>query len=90
MKSISKSAVIGFLFGTVGIFALSFLSLISQVFEVAFSPLFWPGRTIAAMFVGSSANDTQVLLLTLCNGVIYAILFVVIALIWKRIKRKSA
>jgi hypothetical protein len=86
MFSVSKHAVLGFLFGTIGIFALSSLSLVSHIFEVVLSPLFWPGRFMAATFVGASVSNTQVLLLTLFNGVLYAVIFALIGYAWRKFR----
>jgi hypothetical protein len=65
----------GFLFGTLGMFILAALSLLFAPIELIAMPLFVPGRFAASLFVGSEGSDAQVVLLTIFNGVLYALIF---------------
>lgn len=87
MSTTFKHGLFGFLFGTLGMFAFSALSLLSQVFEFISAPLFWPGRFLAATFVGSEGSDLAVAMLTISNGILYAIIFIVIGMFVRRSKR---
>jgi len=71
----NKLAIFGFLFGTVGMFVLAALSLVSVTFEVLAGPLFWPGRALSAALFGTEGSDVAVAFLTLCNGLFYAAIF---------------
>jgi hypothetical protein len=68
-------AILGFLFGTIGILLLSSLSLVSQTIELISAPFFWPGQKIAELFFGENAGNGSVIALTLFNGVLYALIF---------------
>lgn len=82
-KRASKSLIYGFLFGTVGMFILAGLALIFQPVEIITDFLFAPGRYLAAQFAGPEGSNTEVLILTLLNGVVYALIF---ALVYKACK----
>lgn len=87
MSTTFKHGLFGFLFGTLGMFAFSALSLLSQVFEFISAPLFRPGRFLAATFVGSEGSDLAVAMLTISNGILYAIIFILIGMFVRRSKR---
>jgi hypothetical protein len=74
----------GFLFGTLGLFALAALSLISGVAELVFAPLFWPARFLSARLAGAQGSTGEVVLLTLFNGLLYALLFATIVVLLTR------
>lgn len=66
--------LLGFLFGIPGLWLLSLLSLLFQWAEAAFRPLFEPARALAAWMVrDGSANNLEVLVLFLFNGVLYGL-----------------
>jgi hypothetical protein len=67
--------IIGFLFGSFGLYVLALLALIFPFFEALGSILFAPGRILARMLLGSNGSSLDVLLLTIANGILYAILF---------------
>jgi hypothetical protein len=69
-------ALSGFLFGTIGLYMLAILSLMSQTFEMISGPFMAPGRLAAELAVGPNGSDAAVLALTLFNGVFYALLAV--------------
>ena len=75
MTKPQKYLVGGFLFGALGLYVLAVLSLASQVFETIFAPLFVFGRTVAALFVGSEGTTVEVVVLSIFNGLFYAIIF---------------
>jgi hypothetical protein len=72
-----RLAAIGFLFGTIGVYLLAGVSLVSPLFEFVSAPLLAPGRFMAERLVGPDATDGDVALLTLLNGVFYMLVFVV-------------
>jgi uncharacterized membrane protein len=76
-----KPLVWGFLFGTVGMYALAMLSLMFQTAELITRPLFVPGRYLSERFAGAEGSTLEVLLLTFANGLFYALLFLLIAVI---------
>lgn len=87
MTKPQKYSLAGFLFGALGLYVLAALSLISQVFELIFVPLFTPGRTMSALFVGSEGSNLDVLLLSVFNGLFYALIFYVVGCLLARSKK---
>lgn len=75
MSKSVKFALIGFIFGTLGLYILSAVSLFSSVVEFLSAPILWPGRTMTALLVGPNGSDLAVFLLTIFNGVLYALIF---------------
>ena len=51
---------------------------------VTISPLFYPGRWLGAQIGGANGSTLEVVLLTLFNGILYALLFVLIRIIAKK------
>lgn len=84
MKPPLKYFIIGFLFGALGLYVLSALSLALPFFEVVAGPLFWPGRFLSETFVGSEGSDIVVLLLTLFNGVFYGLVFAIVGFLFTK------
>lgn len=84
-----KPALWGFVFGTAGLFVLGMLSLASNAVAAVSSPLFWPGRTAAAAFVGPVGSNGAVALLTLGNGILYALVFVVMSAVIRAFRPKK-
>ena len=82
-----KGLVFGFLFGTLGLWLLAILSLISQVFEFLSSFLFAPGRALSAALFGAQGSDGAVALLMLANGILYALVGLLIQWIILRAKK---
>jgi hypothetical protein len=72
-----RLAAAGFLFGTIGVYLLAGISLVSPLFEVVSAPLLAPGRFAAERLVGPDATNGDVALLTLLNGLFYMAVFVV-------------
>lgn len=65
----------GFLFGTVGMFLLSMLSLVFQPVELVTQPLFAFGRWLSEiMITDGSANNAEVAVLILGNGILYGVI----------------
>ena len=86
MSTTFKHGLFGFLFGTLGMFAFSALSLLSQTFEAISAPLFLPGRYLSATFVGSQGSDLAVAILTISNGILYAVIFMFIGMMLRRLR----
>lgn len=78
MNKTLKAAIWGFLFGTVGLFILSALALMLPFFEAIGNVLTAPIKMISARFAGSEGSNGEVFLLTLLNGILYAIIFAVV------------
>jgi hypothetical protein len=81
-RSIGTWFLWGFLFGTLGLWALAALSLGVPFVETVTAPLFLPGRTLAKVFFfnnGSSLGDLGVSILTLLSGLFYGIVFLAVA-----------
>jgi hypothetical protein len=66
--------MLGFLFGTGGMFLLAMLSLMFAAAERIANVFFIPGRYMAAQFVGPQGSNTEVFLLTLFNGILYGLI----------------
>ncbi len=81
-----KALIWGFLFGTVGLFLLSALALIFQPVEIVKDWLTIPVRALSQQFAGTDGSNVEVLILTLGNGILYALLFFLVSLIIKRNK----
>jgi hypothetical protein len=74
LKKNKKGLIWGFLFGTVGIFLIALLSLMTPIVEIISMPFLMPGRYFSSLITGGSdASDIQVALLYLCTGIFYAI-----------------
>lgn len=84
MNKAIKYGLWGFLFGTIGLYALAMLSLMMPFIEMLASPLMYPGRWLGSFINGSDGSTGEVLLLTLFNGILYAVLFVLIRIIAKK------
>ncbi len=88
-RTYHKGLILGFLFGTVGVFLLALLSLIHPIFEITVSPLLWPGRFFASILAGSSASTPIVIVLYLCTGVFYAIIGLLLQIIARSAHHKE-
>lgn len=64
---------IGFVFGTIGMFALALLSLIFPFVEQLSVPFLLPGHLFADAFAGSSASAWMVTFLYVLTGLFYAL-----------------
>lgn len=90
MKSpYAKPLILGFLFGTLGMFILAMLSLVLQPVEWATAILFAPGRFMSAQFAGPDGSNLEVALLTLFNGVFYAAFFLLVRWIISLIRARK-
>jgi|GEM_PF-2976070 len=70
---------IGFLFGVLGLWILSMLSLALPVVELLSQPLFALGRSLsAAIATDGSMGNLGVAFLTIVNGVFYGLIGVLI------------
>jgi hypothetical protein len=76
MSRTHRLAALGFLFGTIGVYLLAGVSLVSPLFEVVSAPLLSPGRLAADRLIGPEGTDGDVALLTLLNGLFYMLVFV--------------
>lgn len=72
LRDHSIGLVAGFLFGTVGIFALALLSLMHPLLEAVSAPFLLPGRAVAGFVAGPSASSWTVTGLYLLTGLFYA------------------
>lgn len=79
-----KALIWGFVFGIVGMYVLAMLSLIFAPIEAASGFLFAPGRYLSERFAGPGASNSEVVLLTLANGIFYAIIFYLISKLWRK------
>jgi len=79
-----KYARWGFLFGAIGLYALAALSLISPILEKMAAPFLYPGRWLSLLVAGTDGSVVEVILLTLFNGILYAAIFVLVAIIAKK------
>jgi hypothetical protein len=82
LKEYKVGLIAGFLFGTVGLFVLAALSLISNVFEIISAPLLFLGKSLAP----SNGSTVTVILLTLVNGIFYALVGAAVQFIIRKIK----
>lgn len=76
----------GFVFGTLGVFVLAVLSLVSPFFETLFSPLLWPGKWIASVLTPVSASPLQLVVLYAFTGFFYAFTGLLIQIVVRAIK----
>jgi hypothetical protein len=91
MRPMARYAMFGALFGAVGLFGLSALSMISPWVEKIADRMLWPGRYLAEQLFGSSMTDQQVVLLAAMNGLLYALVFVILGtLMFGNARRRSA
>lgn len=74
-----KPFIWGFIFGAVGLYLLAMLALITPIFETIGNLLFFPGRYLAEQFVGAEGGNMAVILLSLFNGLLYGVIFIVLA-----------
>jgi hypothetical protein len=66
--------ILGFLFGTIGLFLLTFLALTVPYADAILSPLYAPGRFVAGVLTGGGdGTDALVAVLYLFNGLLYAV-----------------
>jgi hypothetical protein len=72
-----RLAAAGFLFGTFGLWLLAGWGMVFPLLEVVAAPFLAPGRFLADRIVGPDGSDGEVALLTLMNGLVYMVLFVV-------------
>lgn len=79
-----KSFLLGFLFGTAGLYVLSALSLVFSVVEKVSTPLMWPGRYAAELFAGTEGSDFEVVILIIGNGVLYGLAFLLLAKLFRK------
>jgi len=79
MTTYKKPLVWGFLFGTLGLYVLAFFALMIPFVETISGFLFAPGRFLASQFAGSDGTTSEVVLLMLANGILYAAVFALIA-----------
>lgn len=86
MTTYKKSAIWGFLFGTVGLYVLAFLALILPFIESVGNFLFGPGRFLERTFTGPDGSTLEVVLLMIGNGIIYAIIFVLIDMARRKLR----
>lgn len=84
MRRPLKYALWGFLFGTFGLYALAALSLMSPIIEMIVVPFLYPGRWLAEIIAGSEGTTGDVIVLALFNGILYALLFMLIRVIAKK------
>jgi prepilin signal peptidase PulO-like enzyme (type II secretory pathway) len=84
MHKAIKYGLLGFFFGTVGLYLLAMVSLMTPILEFLVSPLFFPGRWLGGQIGGADGSTGEVILLTLFNGILYALLFVLIRIIAKQ------
>lgn len=84
MRKALQYGTYGFLFGTVGLYALAMLSLLHPMIELLASPLLYPGRVLGSLIGGPDGSTGEALLLALFNGCLYALLFVLIRIIAKQ------
>ncbi len=75
----TKAIIWGFLFGTIGLFILSALALIFQPIEIIKDWLSLPIRIVAQRLAGSEGSNLEVLLLTVGNGLLYALIFYLVS-----------
>jgi hypothetical protein len=69
----------GFLFGTVGLFAIAVLSLIFAPFEILAAPVLQPGKWMAAVLArDGNAGTGTIILLYLFTGCFYGIVGVAV------------
>jgi hypothetical protein len=76
-KPYLMSFILGFLFGTAGMYLLAMLSLLFVAAEGIADVFLAPGRYMAEQFAGPQGSDTEVLLLTLFNGILYGLVFLI-------------
>lgn len=81
--------IVGFLFGTVGIFLLALVSLMFPAAEMFAAPLLAPGRYVASVVTGPSASTPMVIFLYLCTGLMYAFVGFVLELLLSRMFTKK-
>lgn len=79
----------GFLFGTVGIFVLAALSLISSFLETLFFPLLQPGKWIASVLIPATASPLQIGLLYIITGVFYACVGLLVHIVLRALRHSS-
>jgi hypothetical protein len=78
-RLVSKAEVIGFLFGVVGLFILAALALIVPFFEMILAVLAAPSRAFGLLINGPDGSTLEIIILSLFNGILYALIFRVIA-----------
>ena len=84
MNKAIKYSLLGFFFGTIGLYVLAMVSLMTPILEFLVAPLVYPGRWLGGYIGGADGSTLEVVLLTLFNGILYAFLFVLIRVIAKK------
>lgn len=70
-----KGFLIGFLFGTVGLWLLAMVNLVFPLAETLTQPLYTFGRSLAEILVrDGSAGNAEVAVLMLATGVFYGLI----------------
>ncbi len=82
----SLGFVIGCVFGTLGLFAIALISLLSADLEFLLQPFLLPGRFFASFLVTDHASSGIVVVLYLLTGIFYGILGALIQDIARRIR----
>lgn len=86
--SLSFGFILGFLFGTLGLWILAMLSLAFPPVELVAQPLFAFGRWLSDMAISDgSANNVEVGMLIVGNGVLYGVLGMLIQKIDRKLHK---
>lgn len=83
-----RGTLIGFLFGTIGLWLLALLGLMLRVFELLGALFLAPGRWLASLVAGESASTGTVVALFLAVGVFYAAIGAVVELAYRKLRRE--
>jgi hypothetical protein len=78
--------VIGCVFGTIGVFAIALVSLLSADLEFLLQPFLLPGRFFAGLLASNSASNSVIILLYLLTGLFYGIVGALIQDIHRHIR----
>lgn len=89
MRMYKRGIIYGFLFGTLGVFLLALISLISPIAEMIATPFLWPGRFLASIMTGDTASTWMVLLLYLMTGIMYALIGIIVQMIVRALKGRQ-
>jgi len=66
--------LIGFAFGTIGLFALALLRLLSPIIAWPTAPFFWPGHFFAMLLTDGSTSTFMVIVLYILTGSFYGLI----------------
>lgn len=80
IRRFGRALVIGFLFGTIGVFILALLALLHPLFESISAPFLLPGRLLARSIADMTASGWTIVVLYVGTGVFYAFAAVVVQL----------